>query len=301
MQWGSSGELRDMRTEDLKKRLLRTFGSREFYGYEVHKKLASEKIDVGISRLYRVLTEMLREGLLEARWEKGQLGPKKRVYRLGEKGTKEREKILLSAIETVHGFYSEYLLNLPAKTNVFTSMCKLLSSNVDRKGDIAYVSPKYSVTHEKILRGLQNEVPEGKIYFVKPASLTVDLNLDNLSFLNGTYDNIPLKDGYVDRVIVVEVPEKGSLEKSLKEWCRVLKQDGTLAIAVPTVLVCKYQDPLSIGNFIEKYEHETLKKREYMDAETLKTLLQKFFPEVQEKQIVHMTIFLASEPRFSRK
>jgi DNA-binding PadR family transcriptional regulator len=289
-----------MRTEDLKRVILRMVGSREFYGYEVHKELEAEKVKVGISRLYRVLTEMLRDGLLEGRWEKGQLGPRKRVYRICEKGRKEREKILLAAIETVHGFYSEYLLNLPAETNVLGSIYKLLSSNVDRKGEIVCISHEYSVMHEKMLRGLHDEVPGAKIYFVKPASLTANLNLDNLWFLNGTYDNIPLKSRYVDLAIVMEVPEKDFLEKSLKEWYRVMKKDGTLAIVTPTILVRKYDDPLSIGNFIEKYERETLEKGDYMEAEALKALLQKFFHRVEEKQIVHVTIFLASQPHFPR-
>jgi len=292
------GESKVVRTEDLKKIVLRMFGSREFYGYEVHKKLASEKIEVGISRLYRVLTEMLRDGLLEGRWEKGQLGPRKRVYRIGEKGKKEREKLLLDAIETVHGFYSEYLLNLPAKTDVLSSMCKLLSSYVDRKGEIAYISPQYSVMHEKILRCLHDEMPQAKIYFTKPASLAVGLNFDNLCFLNGTYDSIPLRSGFVDLEIVIGVPEKDSLEKSLKEWHRVLKQSGTLAIVTPTVLIRKYEDPLSMGNFIEKYEHEALEKGEYVEAEQFRALLQKFFRKIEEKQIVHMAIFLAHEPHF---
>ncbi len=287
-----------MRTEDLKRVLLRMFGSREFYGYEVHKELASEKIEVGISRLYRVLTEMLRDGLLEGRWEKGQLGPRRRVYRIGKKGKTEREKLLLDAIDTVHGFYSEYLLNLPAETNVINSVCKLLSSKVDREGEIAFISPTYSVMHEKVLHKLRNEMPQAKIYFVKPASLAVDLNFDNLWFLNGTCDNIPLRDGYVDLAIVAEAPEKDCLEKSLREGHRVLKQDGTLAMLVPAILVSKYEDPLSIGNFIEKYEHEASEKGDYVKAEVLKALLQKFFHKVEEKRIVHMAFFLASQPHF---
>lgn len=287
-----------MRTEELKKVVLRTFGSREFYGYEVHKELASEKVDVGISRLYRVLTEMLREGLLEGQWEKSVLGPRRRVYRIGKKGKEESKKLLLEAINTVHGFYSEYLLNLPDETNVLSSMYKLLSSNVDRKGEIAFISPTYSVMHEKILHKLHNEMPQAKIYFVKPASLTVDLSFDNLWFLNGTCDNIPLRNGYVDLAIVAEAPEKDCLEKSLTEVHRVLNQDGTLAMVIPTTLVCKYDDPLSIGNFIEKYEHEASEKSDYVEAEALKELLQKLFNKVEEKEIVHMTIFLASQPHF---
>jgi len=50
-----------MRTKDLKMFILKMFGGREFYGYDVHKKLGSEDVKIAISRLYRVLNEMLRE------------------------------------------------------------------------------------------------------------------------------------------------------------------------------------------------------------------------------------------------
>lgn len=285
-----------MRTEDLKKIILRMSGGREFYGYKIYKELASKKIQVDTSRLYRTLTEMVQKGLLEGRWEKGQLGPRQRVYRLGEEGRREREKILLDAIGTVHGFYSEYLMNLPAKINVFNNICKTLSYNLKGKGNIGYVTPDYSVMHEKILHGLHCQVPEGKIYFVKPASLAVDLDLDNLWFLNGAYDSIPLRESYIDLLIVVGVPAERSLQKSLTEWHRVLKQGGTLAICTPTVFVHKYDDPLSVGNFIEKYEHETLEKGKYTEGEHLKALLKKLFDEVEERHIVHMTIFLTCKP-----
>jgi DNA-binding PadR family transcriptional regulator len=282
-----------MRTEDLKKIILRISGSGEFYGYKIHKQLASRKIVVSTSRLYRTLAEMVRQGLLESQWQKGQLGPRQRVYKLGEKGRKEREKILLDAIATVHGFYSEYLLNLPAKTNVFNTICRILSGNLSGKPDIGYVTSDYSEMHERLLRGLRGEIPGANIYFVKPASLAVDLNLENLWFLNGTYDSIPLKQGYVDLLVIVGVPHERFLEKSLKEWLRVLKQSGTLAICVPTVFTHKHDDPLSVGNFIEKYEHKTLEEGQHIETDYLKTLLKKSFQRVEEKQIVHITVFLA--------
>ena len=282
-----------MRAEDLKKAILRMSGSREFYGYKIHKQLATKKIEVSTSRLYRTLAEMVHQGFLESQWQKGQLGPRQRVYELSEKGRKEREKILLDAIATVHGFYSDYLLNLPAKTSVFNKICRILSDNLSGKPDIGYVTSDYSVMHEKILRGLRREIPETNIYFVKPPSLSVDLDLENLWFMNGTYDSIPLKQGYVDLLVIVGVPHECSLEKSLKEWHRVLKHDGRLAICVPTVFIRRYDDPLSIGNFIEKHEHETPEEGQYLEADEIKALLKKSFQNVEEQQIVHITVFLA--------
>jgi SAM-dependent methyltransferase len=111
--------------------------------------------------------------------------------------------------------------------------------------------------------------------------------------MNGTYDSIPLKQGYVDLLVIVGVPNGLSLEKSLKEWRRVLKHDGRLAICVPTVFMHRYDDPLPIGSFIEKYEHKTLDEGQYLEAEEVKALLRKSFQNVEEQQIVHITLFLA--------
>jgi dsDNA-binding SOS-regulon protein len=62
--------------------------------------------------------------------------------------------------------------------------------------------------------------------------------------------------------------------------------------------VHKYEDPLSIGNFIEKHEYGTLEKGKHIEAEHLKALLKKSFRTVEERQIVHMTIFLACQRHF---
>ncbi|MFQ6080275.1 MAG: helix-turn-helix transcriptional regulator [Candidatus Bathyarchaeia archaeon] len=290
-----------MRTENLERTILKLLKGKEIYGYQVHKQLVSRGVKIEISRLYRVLTGMWRKGYLESRWEKSRMGPRKRMYRLNKKGKEGLKRILLEAIETVHGFYSEYLLSLPPKTSVFNSICRLLSTNLKGQGNIAYITPKYSVTHEKILYGLHSEVPEGKIYLVKPSSLAVDLDLDNLLFLDGTYDSIPLRDGYVDLLVAVGLPQKDFLETVLREWRRVLKESGTLAILTPTILIHKYEDPLTIGSFIEKYEHETLGRGEPVDRDFLEALLKNFFQNVKERRIVHITSFLASEPRSPEK
>ena len=76
----------------------------------------------------------------------------------------------------------------------------------------------------------------------------------------------------------------------------MLKESGTLSILTPTVFVQKYGDPLTIGNFIEKYEHETPGKGEHVDKEIIQAILRNFFQKLEERQIVHMSIFSASQP-----
>ncbi len=101
-----------MRTNELKEFILSSFGSREFYGYEVHKALTLQETSIGTSRLYSILDEMKEAELLYDRWEKSSSGPKKRLYCLSIEGKAERDKLLMDAIDTVHRFYLEYLLSL---------------------------------------------------------------------------------------------------------------------------------------------------------------------------------------------
>jgi len=283
-----------MRTWDLKRIILKMFGDREFYGYEVHKKLVSEDVKIAISRLYRILNEMRREGLLEGNWKRSRFGPRKRVYQLGRKGREELNRILLDAIKTVHSFYGKYLMKLPSVVNPIDSICSMLADELKGEVNIAYVASKYSGMHEKMIYALHNKVPEGKIYLVKPSSMTVKLKLDNLLFLDGDYNNISLRKDYLDLLVVVDIPQKDSLATALRDWHRVLRQNGRLAILSPTVLVHKHEDPLTIGDFVEKHEHETIEKGEQTGKEFLQGLLKYFFNEVEERQIIHLTIFLAS-------
>jgi DNA-binding PadR family transcriptional regulator len=294
-------DVENMRTEELEGLILMTLGTREFYGYEVQKQLASNNIKVGISRLYRILNGMLRKRLLEDRWEKSGHGPNKRVYRLSAEGRKERNKSLLKAIEVVHSFYSEYLRNLPKKADVFRKICRLICRELKGRDNVALVTTKFSVAHERVLRALHDEVPEAKIFLIKPKSLKADLNLEYVVLLDGAYDNCPLKNSYVDLLVVGGVPGKDAIEKCLREWHRVLKQDGTLAVSTPSVLVEKYEDPLSIGNFVEKFEHETLEKEAFLDGTLLKSLLKNSCAEARWEKIAHISIFLGLRHRPSAR
>ena len=286
-----------MRTDDYKIAILKIFKGKEFHGYEAHKRLASEDIEIEISRLYRILNEMLREGLLEGRWARSQLGPKMRVYRVGKEGDEKLNKILNEAIETVHYFYSEYLRGLPSEVNAFNIICSLLSRGLNEKASIVYITAQYSTPHERILRGLHSQIPEAKIYLVKPDSLVVDLKLDNLVFLDyGPQHSIPLRDSYADLIVVADIPKQRSLENALSELSRVSKQEGKLAFIAPTVAVKKYEDPMDIGDFIEKHEHEAnFGNDDYADEILIERALKKSFRKVEAKQVIHVTIIQASE------
>ena len=74
------------------------------------------------------------------------------------------------------------------------------------------------------------------------------------------------------------------------------KQNGTLAILTPTVLIQKYKDPMTIGDFMERFEHEATESNKQIDYKLLQELLKNLFKKVEERKIVHVSLLLATEP-----
>ncbi|NIN51950.1 MAG: hypothetical protein GTN80_06500 [Nitrososphaeria archaeon] len=289
-----------MRTDELKEIILKNFWDKKFYGYDAYKKLISNNIKVELSRIYRVLNEMLREELIEFSWENSQQGPRKKIYCISKKGNEQLNNILLDAINTVHSFYGKYLMNLPSKVNPIDKFINSLVNEVPEEGNLGYIIQKYSTMNEKIIEKIHYATPQKKIYLIKPDSITIrngHNKIDNLIFLNGTYQDIYLKNDYLCLLIIVNIPEKDFLEEAVKEWHRVLNQAGKLTIVVPTIFISKYEDPLTLGDFIEKFEHEiTNEDNHFVDAKFLKTVINKFFNKIVVQNFGHMTMLSAAEP-----
>jgi PadR family transcriptional regulator PadR len=285
-----------LRTADLKNVILKLFSHKDFYGYEVHKVLTAEGVELEISRLYRVLNDMRKEGLLESSWKTSRLGPRKRMYWLGEKGRVALNDIFVDAIKTVHNFYGIYLLSLIPKINVFEEIYQLLTNEIKENATLVFVTEGFTPMHEMIVQHLHSKLPRGRIVLVKPNTLVVDVDLNNLFFLDGFPDEISLKTDYADCMIVIDLPAKEYLEKALKEWHRVLKPQGKLAILTPSILLEQCEDPLTIGDFIEKHEHETIEKGEHLDKEHLEEVVKRYFRKLEAKTLVHMMVLCVSEP-----
>jgi DNA-binding PadR family transcriptional regulator len=282
-----------MRTEDLKRKILKMFRYNEFYGYHIHNQLSKEGVEIELSRLYRVLNEMKKAGQLDARWEKSRIGPKKRMYRIGEKGKAELNDILLDAIATVHSFYGDYLLSIRSKIDVFDLILSRFNDNLNGQEKIAYLSNRFVGMDRLIINNLSQKVPNGKVHFIKPRSVDVEFSSKNLSIMDGVYNDVPLKPDYLDLLVIVSLPKKEFFDKAVKEWKRVLKSEGRIAILTPSILLQSYEDPLSIGDFVERYEHEFIEEGVHIDYKFVKNELEKYFKKIEKHENVHITTILA--------
>jgi len=268
-------------------------GDEEFYGYKMHKILNSKGIVIGITRLYQTLNVMEKNGLLVSKFLKSPKGPDKKIYKIIKKGTIEREKVLLNSIKTIHRFYGEYLKKLPSQKNIFKLMANLITVGLKENDKIGFIIQSPSKMQEIMIRKTHEKAPKLNIVIIKPRPLQVSLSMDNLYFTEGSYNSIPMKDNYFDSLVVIGVPKKDSIETAITEWHRTIKQNGRLTIMTPTILIEEYEDPIEIGKFIEKYEHGSINRKNIIGNQTLKLMLKNFFNKVEERKIIHMSIFLA--------
>ncbi|MHA2163134.1 MAG: PadR family transcriptional regulator [Candidatus Thorarchaeota archaeon] len=285
-----------MRTDELKKTILKTFRRGEFYGYDIHKRLDQERIEIERSRLYRVLNDMDREGLLSSRWEKSTAGPRKKMYVIGKEGYKKLREIHLEAIQTVHDFYGDYLMNLYPEIRVFDDIFDWLTKGFKGDEKVAYLVTGNSPMHEMVIRSLSQRVSQGRIYVIASKNLTRELKIETGVLLRGGYDNIPLRDRFLDMILCISLPKIDVLKETLDELSRVLNDDGKMGVITPTILLKEHEDPLTIGDYIEIYEHEVIERGEHLEKEDLQTLMKSKFKKIKEKELVHLTLLLASKP-----
>lgn len=284
-----------MKTEELKKAILMNHGDRKFYGYEVCK---STKPKIELSRLYRILGDMTREQLLEIHWEKSPRGPKRKVYQISNKGRQELNRILLESIDIVHRFYEKYIENLPPHINVFESYARLAAEKTQEHSRIGYITRRNSPMHEGILATLRKKTAQGELYLIKPESIEVTISdrIEGLIIFSGDLDNISLKNEYLDLLVVVDLPSRSQCTEAIGELHRVLKRGGRLFLLVPTILVAKCRDPLTLGDFIEICEHQYVSRSDRIDKNSLIKDMKRYFGQIKKTRISYMTVFLATKP-----
>lgn len=283
-----------LRTDDLKKAVLKMFRGNELYGYDINKSLAIQGIEVDLSRLYGVLNSMRKEGLLQERWEKSSSGPRKKMYSVTEKGEEMLNDILLEAIDTVHSFYSDYLRRLLPEINVFGTIVGSITQLMEGNENVAFLTSKFSGIHEFILGFIQRKNPDGRIYLVKPRKMEIITNLTDLNILDGTYNDLPFKNDFIDRLVIMDLPGIDLVEESINEWQRAIKANGRLTIITPTILIEKLKHPMTIGDFVEKNEHENLEKGNHIDRDDLFPILQGKFNNLHEAEYVHISVINAN-------
>lgn len=286
----------NLRTDDLKRAILLMLRNDEFYGYDINRRLAQQDMSSNISRLYGILNEMQKDRLLRDRWERSKEGPRKKMYSLTDKGREALNEILLDAISTVHLFYGDYLKSLFPRVDVFGEIMGVLTNGLNEGDSTAYISHDFSGINQVLIRSIRKTNPQGKLYLIKPSGLDFSIDMENTNIIDGVYHDLPFKDDFIDRLVVIGVPTPETLVESTKEWSRVVKDGGRLTVITPSILIQEHEEPMTIGDYVEKYEHQIIEKGSILDPEKFISSLRSNFANVVESEAIHIT-FITGDNR----
>lgn len=281
-----------MGRHELMRSILKLLKDEEMYGYAIRERLQSNGVRIELTNLYKLLADMEKKGLVKGDWQTSETGPKRRVYRLSAAGKVELNRTLMEAAKTVHEFYRDYLSSLPARISIFKKIDAMIERALTlEEKNSAIVVDRPHVMNEYFTMNLCKKIKDGRVYLAKPPHLNIQLpeQPGNLTILAYIHNRIPLKDGFLDSVRALALPFE-DFEEMLKEFHRILKKEGCLFILMPH-LKHDEDEPLSIGDFLEKIEHGPEEEKEGLSEHEIITLLNKYFAKVESGHIAHTTVF----------
>jgi DNA-binding PadR family transcriptional regulator len=232
-----------MSSTDLTASILRILKDEELSGYSVYKLLSMKGEETWPNHVYTLLIQMEKDGLLKSRWEDGKRDARRRhLYSLSESGREEYEEIVKHSLGVLmERFFKD---NLSFEDLAFhIRLAKETLGTPGKWSDrdpfrLVIASPAYDplVCFPKFYYALSEAYPKSTIYVVKsPWEESIE-GRKNLTFLDGSRNEMPLRDGFADYVLLQGFPKSASVEDTVNECARVLKADGCLFVSVPKLL-----------------------------------------------------------------
>lgn len=230
----------------LKSAIVRILKERELSGYSIYKVLLAKGYTVWPNHVYVALAEMeKKERLLESRWVGNREGGGRRhLYLLSPAGRGRYDDLLRDSLHVLmERFFDENLSfeDLPFHIDLVRKTLGALKGRTPQDSfRLVIAAPSYHplVCFPKYYYAVSQAYPNASVYVVR--SPWEDGRLlhegKNLTFLEGTRDRIPLRDGFADYSLVQGFPRSSSIAPTIEESRRILRDDGSLLLEVPEVL-----------------------------------------------------------------
>jgi hypothetical protein len=170
----------------------------------------------------------------------------------------------------------------------------MMSKVYGRRADVAFViSEPLTHLHRDLLGTLARRSGRRRTYLVKPPGMKVSLADLELTVLDGTFDDIPLKDRSVDGMIVVDIQDALDLKRCCAEFRRVMRDGGVMCGCAPFLGLTGEGEPIELGEFMKKMKHD-LRGQPYRDKESIRRALETHFDFVDVTGMGFMTAFVTS-------
>ncbi len=226
----------------LRRLIMRTLVNRELSGYDLWKELGAKGVKIRTNYLYMALVDMHARDLLNARWVDNPRGPRRHLYSLSAKGQKELTKLLAESLEFVAAAFTRANVtarNLPEHVeSVRTSFSAMGLPPPGQGKKIVLTTPPLDplICFPLSYQAFGEAFPRASITVVKPAGMALIVDCPNVTFVDGNRNSVPLKDGFADYLFLEGFPAESSVEATIAESLRVLKDEGYLIARVPAVM-----------------------------------------------------------------
>jgi DNA-binding PadR family transcriptional regulator len=282
-----------MKKHQLVSEILLAIGLEEIHGYDLHKDFAFRGSKISQSRLYSILSDMVADGQLNERWVQSKQGPRKKLFTLSEAGIELRMTQLVDAVNSVHRFYMEYLGQLPQESNFFDQVWSKLTKKTPEKPRVPVIVGHITQQIRYLLSLSQHHFSDGVFYILKNPDIELEDIGGDWLVLNGIYDNIPLKDEYLDILVTFGFHRNYADAAVVQEWFRMIKKNGTLAVMASAIQTHEPRSPLSLGDFIETHQHQSHGSHE--DWLLFKKLMSKHSKKIDETAMDEISLFQAEK------
>lgn len=286
-----------MPSSDLKAAILRILKDDELSGYSVYKLLAMKGVEKWPNHVYTTLVEMEKEnGWLTSRWVgEGKGGNRKHLYSLTPSGRGEYDDIVKDSLGIlIERFFKENLsfedlsFHMGLVRETFGVPAGWSNEDTFR---LVIASPAYHplVCFPKFYYAVSEAYPNSSIYVVKrPWEEAKPLEgRKNLTFVDGSRDDIPLRDGFADFILLQGFPSSSSVSTTVGECLRVLKGDGCLFLEIPSILAVERRAPHNtiFPEYVLKLFYELCGQDRSVRIEAVNKMLSASFEHVREIEV----------------
>ena len=224
---------------------------------------------------------------------------RKHLYSLSESGEGEYDNIVRDALEILmERFFNENLsfediaFHIKIGRETFGALGKWPE---DRPFTLVVASPSYHplICFPKFYYALSEAFPKSSIYVVRSPWGKPLEGRKNLTFLDGSRDEIPLRDNFADYVLLQGFPVSSSVRNTVGESLRVLKDDGCLFLEIPSIMTVEKRLPhnTSFPEYVLKMFYELCGQDRSVHIEDVNKILPTYFEHVKNIEVRGKVIF----------
>ena len=202
---------------------------RPTHGYEIRRQLLPLVGDIEVTKLYRWLREMEKEGLVESSMKKGPHGPERKEYKLGSRGERYLREVLKDSMRVVLHFYDAFRHYSFVKTMGDITTYK--PEIVDGKIIVALVTPLMADQMDT-MKLISERAGDSSIEIIGDPNILSTID-KKFKMVDGKPWDIPSQKNRYHEYWILGMPSRELLPRTMVEAKRIVINGGKIRMHVP--------------------------------------------------------------------